>query len=541
VSSQLQEPASSLNLFQVDGELGQPRLRQSCEQLYVMLDRGSHLLILLVLRGSTEDVISQIRQLKLPVENLLADALDELEQMLDSAGLSVELDAFVLLPDVESSESEALRKLLPSGQTVFSEAIAEFPKSCVNIEEPLTGKNYDRLSSLLFPKREWKRVQLVRDEGRMARQEVRVELDKQLVQFGWGFNAATTIIDGGPGTGKSLLLSSRARWLAEALPDAKIALVTWNKSLAEALENWLTEIGADVSRVHVLSFAELLKRQNIELNLADPADADLRCRQLLQREKFTATFDAILVDEAQDLGGVLLELLQRLLKPNRGGLTIAMDSSQNVRNRPLIDRSKLSAPVETIRLTQCHRSTFCIRSFCQRLEGSNALPEPNAKNAMEEPVRLVWAESPEQCTAMIVSETRRLITDIGLQPHECMVVAFDGEQRRQLAKTFQEQGQQTSSPGRLETKGEGIRIATPENAKGHEASCVFVVGWDSKDGGQEPHVRAARRYVAASRACDILYVVYTSQDAAMIPGDSDSGVLKQLWPDDFETSLQRQD
>jgi superfamily I DNA/RNA helicase len=541
LTSQLQETTPLSDLIKIDGEIGQPRLRQSCGQLYVVLDRRAHLLIVLILRGSIDEVVGRIRQLRLKVESLLADAMDELEQMLESAGLPVELDAFVLLPDMDPCSAGDLKDLLPLDQVVFADAICDFPHRIVQVDEPIQSKDFDRLSSLLFPKRQWKRVQLVRDEGRKARHESRVEMDQQLIQASWGLNAATTLIEGGPGTGKSLLLSSRARWLTEAFPDAVIALVTWNKSLADALEHWLAELGADTGRIQVMPIADFLKQQQVELDLADPVDADKRCLQLLQRGHFTASYDAILVDEAQDLGGALLELVLKFLKPNRGGLTIALDSSQNIRNRPPIETGYLPVPLETISLTQCHRSTANIRSFAHRLRTSGAAPVPVHEDCQEEPVRLVWAESSEQCIAMIVHESRRLIADVGLLPHEIMVVTFEGHQRRQIVKAFQEQGITTASPGSVASAGGGIRIASPEVAKGHEASCVFVVGWDSPGLSSDTRVQAARRFVAASRACDLLYMVYTSQDGGLIMSDSDAGVLKQLWPDDFEVALQRQD
>ena len=536
MTSQAQEPAPLSALISIDGEIGQPRLRQSCGQLYVVLDRRAHLLIVLVLRGCLEEVVGQIRQFGLKVESLLADALDELEQMLESAGLQVELDAYVLLPDLDPSATEALKGLLPLDQTVFADAISDFPQNIVQIDEPIRSKDYDRLTNLLFPKRQWKRVQLVRDEGRKARHEYRVELDQTLLQATWGLNAATTIIEGGPGTGKSLLLSSRARWLTEVFPDGIVAVVTWNKSLAEALEHWLVELGADTNRIQVLPIADFLKRQKVELDLADPVDADLRCKTLLQREQFIASYDAILVDEAQDLGAVLLELVLKFLKPNRGGLTIAMDASQNIRNRPPIDLQKLPVPLETITLTQCHRSTASIRFFAQRIRNAGDLSVSIGEGSLEEPVRLVWAESSEQCIAMIVHEARRLIADVGLLPHEIMVVTFEGHQRRQIVKAFQEQGMTTASPGRVAIAGGGIRIASPEVAKGHEASCVFVLGWDAPDVSSDVRVQTARRFVAVSRACDLLYLVYTSQDGGQLAGDSDAVVLKQLWPDDFEVA-----
>ena len=532
MSDQLNELNTLSDLISVDGEIGQPRLRQSCEQLHVVLDRKKHLLVLLVLRGSKMEVVSQLNGFKTKVESMLTDTLDELEQLLESARIAVELDAFVLLPNIVANEAQSLADALPMDQTLFAESVDGFPQNAIEDLVAVPDQDFDRLRNLLFPKREWNRVRLVHDEGRLARRGRRVELQKEFLDACWGLNATTTIIEGGPGTGKSLMLVSRGLWLASALPDSNIVVVTWNRSLAEAIECWLRDINVASSNIEVVTVAEFLQRHEIDLDLTDPADADARCKQLLGREKFEQCYDAILIDEAQDLGSILLTLLNQFLKVNRGGLTITMDSSQNVRSRPLIDQSCLPGPVELFTLSQCYRSTSAIRWFCGVFAGYDRTQLKDPQGEPEEPVQLVWAESPEQCTAMILSESFRLMRDVGLEPHEIMVVAFDGQQRRQISKAFEQQGQKTSPPGKAGSSDRSVLVCSPEVAKGHEASCVFVVGWDTP--ASNGQVQAARRFVAASRAADILYVVYSSQEGGRLLSESDSRIHKQLWPDDFE-------
>lgn len=56
------------------------------------------------------------------------------------------------------------------------------------------------------------------------------------------------------------------------------------------------------------------------------------------------------------LGGILVELLCRFLHHDRGGLTLSMDSSQNLRRRPAIECSQLPQSLELTRLSQCWSS-----------------------------------------------------------------------------------------------------------------------------------------------------------------------------------------
>ena len=530
MSTQLGELNTLYGFVEVDGKIGQPRLRHNGSELHVMLDRRFHLLALYVIAGTSQEVANHLDDLNGSVENILSDTLDELEQLLNSANIEAQIDAFVLLPQVDESAGQSFSDRLPLEQTVFSSGVAHFPVARVEELQTLTEATFELLSGLLFPKRSWKRIELVRDEGRLERRERRVELENQLLSRTWGLNLETIIIRGVPGSGKSLMLVSRACWLAAAMPERNILLVTWNRSLVSALTEWLSVF--ELADIEVMTLADYLRRHAIELDLTDPADADARCREMLDRRKFEPEYDAILIDEAQDFGAVLLELMRRFLRQGRGGMTVAMDSVQNLRDRPAIECTGLPAPLELIELKRCYRSTDIIHRFSHAFAGYDVPDAAKVAEETEERIRLVWAETSEDCTQMIVAESLRLIRDVGLHASEIMVVTFDGSQRREIIKAFDEKGRATASPGNADSHREAIRIASPEVAKGHEASCVFVVGWDKNDDDSE--IAAARRFVAASRAADILYVVYTSQEYGGLHAESDSMVIKQLWPDDFE-------
>ena len=149
-----------------------------------------------------------------------------------------------------------------------------------------------------------------------------------------------------------------------------------------------------------------------------------------------------------------------------------------------------------------------------------------------EPVRLVWAESRDECARMIVAESIRLIRNVGLKPCEIMVVSFSPDQRLRLKQLFAEHGVCTSVPGKT-TDTTGVLLASPEVAKGHEASCVFLLGWDCGADSVESLENDCRRYVASSRAADMLYVVYSSQQLPTQITNSPN-VKKQIWPDEFQ-------
>ncbi len=526
-----------IELFKSQGEIGQPPLRHSCDEMFVLLSREFHLQVVLVLAGSKDCVLQKFESMKLPVEEVLAGTLEELEERLKISQIRAELDVFVILPEIRSEDASLFAELLPLDQAVFQEELDRFPGSRCPSGGPLSIDDYKRLSEILFPKREWRRVTLAMDEGRLVRHERRQKLDRSQRDAAWGLGFETTIIEGGPGTGKSLVLISRALWLSNALLNSKILLLTWNRSLVDALGGWHQKLQSEMTlpnqgTIETLVFADFLKQQKIEISLSDPVDADRRCADLLMRTRFRPIYDAILIDEAQDIGGSLLKLVVQLIRPERGGLTLALDASQNIRGRPPIVQALLPQPSQVFRLEHSYRSTSSIQSFMETFGNRQIAGKSTQVDGDQEPVRLVWAESEDECARMIVSESIRLIRNVGIKPCEIMVVSFSPDQRVRLKQLFAEHGVCTSAPGKT-TDTTGVLLASPEVAKGHEASCVFLLGWDCGADSVESLENDCRRYVASSRAADMLYVVYSSQQ---LPNKiiASPVTTKQLWPDDFQ-------
>lgn len=528
-----------VEILKARGEIGQPPLRHSCDEMFVLLSKEFHLQVVLILVGTKDCVLQKLESMKLPVEEVLAGTLEELEERLKISKIYAELDVFVMLPEISSADASLFSELLPISQTVFHEELDRFPGSRCPSGVPLSIDDHKRLSEILFPRREWLRISLAMDKGRLVRHEQREELNRLQCQAAWGLGFETTIIEGGPGTGKSLILISRALWLSNALLKSKILLLTWNRSLADALGTWQQKLKSELNlpnqgTIEILVFADFLKRQKIDISLSDPADADRRCSDLLMRSRIKPIYDGILIDEAQDIGGTLLNLVMRHIHPERGGLTLAIDARQNVRGRPSIVQALLPQPSQVFRLEHSYRSTSSIQSFTQVFGNGQILDRSSQIDVDHEPVRLVWTESEDECAKMIVAESIRLIRNVGFKPYEIMVVSFSPDQRSRIKRLFVENGINTSGPGKV-SDATGVLLASPEVAKGHEASCVFLHGWDREADLVESLENDCRRYVASSRAADMLYVVYSSQQLPSKITDG-SNAIKQLWPDDFQVA-----
>lgn len=144
------------------------------------------------------------------------------------------------------------------------------------------------------------------------------------------------IIYGVAGSGKTVILLTRARLLAERDPNAKILLVCFNKELSL----WIRERVKDYPQITALTFHALCKRNGVPF--PDPPNeqvlGEALCERLQNGSRDAAAFDSVLIDEAQDFEPNWFSSLLRASKDaENGDLLIVADGAQG-----LYERSKLS-------------------------------------------------------------------------------------------------------------------------------------------------------------------------------------------------------
>ena len=146
------------------------------------------------------------------------------------------------------------------------------------------------------------------------------------------------IIYGVAGSGKTVLLIARAKWLHERDPHAKILLICYNVVLSVYLKHVLE----GYSRIDVFHFDGWVKHNGIPpRNPKDPStgkvedDASLGRRlleHLRHRNGDSRRYDAVLVDEAQDFPPLWFScILESLTDPLDGDLLIVCDGNQGIR------------------------------------------------------------------------------------------------------------------------------------------------------------------------------------------------------------------
>jgi UvrD-like helicase C-terminal domain/Nuclease-related domain/AAA domain len=140
------------------------------------------------------------------------------------------------------------------------------------------------------------------------------------------------VIYGVAGSGKTVLLISRAKMLSED-PEKRVLVLCFNKVLARYLK--ATLLGHD--NVDVLHFHGWGRRNGTDFRV-DEGDEEYGARLLrtLEQSLDARRFDAVLVDEAQDFACSWFHCAKAAMKePDDGDLIIVGDGSQSLyRKRP---------------------------------------------------------------------------------------------------------------------------------------------------------------------------------------------------------------
>jgi superfamily I DNA and RNA helicase len=159
------------------------------------------------------------------------------------------------------------------------------------------------IRSILFPELKIENI----EKDKIKPDKIRV-LDIDQEKFAKRIPYGHYMISGVPGSGKTVILLSRAIFLLKENPDWKIKIVTYNISLSrkinqrlESLYDDLNSMGLNYENISVSTFHKLaLDTSNIVVPNNPNNDFWDRVLPLKALEKACPKYDAILIDEYQD-------------------------------------------------------------------------------------------------------------------------------------------------------------------------------------------------------------------------------------------------
>ena len=176
------------------------------------------------------------------------------------------------------------------------------------------------------------------------------------------------ILKGVAGSGKTLVLACRAKYLKTIYPDYKILVVCYNNSLCNHLRQMF---GDDFNeKIEVLNFHSLVKSvTNTKLFiLKNEKQAEYNSRvgniliDHLEQNKIDQAnlYDAILIDEGQDFAQEWIIGLSKLVKAETNNILFCYDPAQNIFNRKKPSWRSVGLQVrgkKPVELLKCYRNT----------------------------------------------------------------------------------------------------------------------------------------------------------------------------------------
>lgn len=369
--------------------------------------------------------------------------------------------------------------------------------------------------------------------------EARVRaLDQKQEHLAEHLGAGYRLIRGVAGSGKTLVLTHRAKHLAKYIPEWRILLCCYNRSLATALEHEVSTL-SNVSAITVDRLASrLLQAAGRRARLGgNPTDEDFQrvreeATELAPTLAVKHRYDIVLVDEAQDFGPSGLNVAWAALADGRDNFVIALDSAQNVYRRRLTwNPPDRTARGRTTLLTSNYRNTREILDTAltalggigeqsrrdPESDGLDVLVMPSDAVRTGPPPRLLACADLEAEAGAIAGAVREL-SEAGNEPDHIVVLSGWAELRKLILQRVRGSTDARKDPAGAVRERGSVRVATLHWAKGLEFRHVIVGGanhvWvPEEDDEAEAQDDRRRRllYMAMTRATGSLTVTFSGQ------------------------------
>ena len=357
------------------------------------------------------------------------------------------------------------------------------------------------------------------------------------------------LIRGVAGSGKTLVLTHRARFVAQFMSRWRLLLVCYNKALAQALKAELD----DVSNVEVSTIDSLANKTIRAAGWGPTEGSSDEAFEARRKEAIAAAdilaasdkYDMVLVDEAQDLGKSGLDFAWAMGKQDLAAesrhFIIALDSAQNVYRRKMNwNPPGVTARGRSTVLRENYRNTketldFALGAIAGIGQPSSTTASPDDLDALVMPDAALRRGLPPillECSdlkteAKTLAERTSEHLRRGAKPDDIVIMSGSNELRQAIQQALRAQlvpvlDAQRERDRVVASRG-SVRVATLQLLKGLEYPHVLIGGvnqiWVKDD---EDETRQRLLYVAMTRATETLTVTYS--------GDGPMGKILQAAP-----------
>ncbi len=477
--------------------------------------------------------------------------------------LKVPIGRMVAFPNIKRSEyldAGSLAQLIPPERIIFQEDLdpggALFSDSSGRAlrqritpilpfqAEPMAPKEFHNLNDLLYPEV----IQLPQRAGIGKHQLHRQiqALDEAQAQLARRLGRGHQIIKGPPGSGKTLVLVHRCFQLLNYHPQIRrILVVCYNIAFASYLRRLLLEKGVGLGEegVEVFHFFELcaaVMGERVDFDTRDSEYYQLVVEETLDALKSGESrfepFDAVLVDEGQDLNNDMLKVILGLLKP-RGDLVVALDAYQDLYRRDSSWRSLgIEAQGRTHYLGKVYRNTFEILTFSQRFIGAALVANRQPSLPLDdefhgEPPQLARFQDLNEIEAFLSADVQKQIASGEYRRSEICIIyddktyspeAFTYDSRdlpHRLKRCLEKAGipvkwvsEDVRSKEMFDITTDRVSLLSIHSSKGLDFDLVYLVGADHLAPSEETRdYLSGLLYVALTRAKHRLMVPYIEE------------------------------
>lgn len=339
-----------------------------------------------------------------------------------------------------------------------------------------------------------------------------LQLDLDQEREARSLGAGHRLIFGVAGSGKTVVLVARARFLSEAHPTGQVLVLCFNVSL----KTYLQSVLKPCSNVTVITFHGWGRRNGIPWETNEPGDAfGTRLLTHLQAGQGEAgQYDAVLIDEAQDFEpSWFLCALEAMKEPRNGELLVVGDGSQSAYRRSKISWRQLGirAQGRTRHLTRNYRNTRAILEAAAAFAGGNedddgvsasaCDPKSSARGGVSRPIFVERESRREECVAIVAIVKGLLAGQFGDQPIEPLAPsdiavlyrktteALPGlvaQLKESIPVVWLTPPDRAGADPRQRILEPGVKVQTIHSAKGLQYKAVVVAFADSLGG---PHIQ----------------------------------------------------
>lgn len=419
--------------------------------------------------------------------------------------------------------------------------------------DQLTHNKLKELRYIIFPDIRITHTDEAKEQIEQNAAEAIKILDLQQEKTAKSIGAGHRILKGVAGSGKSLVLACRARYLLEINRDWKILIVCYNITLRRYLQDLVNSSGMERdSKIDIFHYHGLVKEltnRNISKRRDEEGDEwDERVGEILIGEIASGStkgeqYDAILVDEGQDFTTTWVKSIVKLLNKNTDSFLFSYDPAQNVFGRKNITWKSAGLSVQgkrPVTLETSYRNSRQILDLAsvfadepQEIENDKAheieVPiKPRATERSGELPEYVELDTESKISDLIIRNIDDILSNKKYSPpyqYKDIGIIYTGLGKsfaRDLINKFEDSfdskkiywaTENQESKKNLDLSSNTVKVLTLESSKGIEFRKVFLVGLDHlpRDDRDEKNERRLT-YVGLTRAQESVTILTTGPE-----------------------------